>query len=157
MADEAAVLEQGGGAARPGAGWVHMAIHGNSWKCKYCFSSFSTLSHTRASFSRFPTPSCRRNAFSLSLCPIIIHDHVSFLAVCRSWVTSPAATRGSRGAGRLMGESRLKWHRSWATSSARSHRWQAEVRSCRRHKLYCEQRRCSSGSEALPPLIFVWP
>ena len=51
--------------------------------------------------------------------PVIAHDRASFLAVCRSLVTFPVATRGSRGAGRLMGESRLKWHRSWIKSSPR--------------------------------------
>ena len=118
MADEAAVLEQGGGAARPGAGWAHVAIYENSWKCSHFFASFSTLSHTRVSFSRFQNPLMSQCLLSL-YAPITTHDNFPFLAVCWFWVTFPVAPRGSRGAGRLMGDSRLKWHRSWATWSPR--------------------------------------
>ena len=51
-------------------------------------------------FSRFPAPLMSQCLLSL-YAPIITHDNFPFLAV---WVTFPVATRGSRGAGRLMGE-----------------------------------------------------
>jgi hypothetical protein len=42
-----AVFAQGGGASRPGAGWVHVELHENSWKCNFCAKSFAGSNHTR--------------------------------------------------------------------------------------------------------------
>ena len=42
-----AVLAQGGGASRPGAGWVHVEVHAASWKCSFCASSFAGSNHIR--------------------------------------------------------------------------------------------------------------
>jgi hypothetical protein len=42
-----AVFAQGGGASRPGAGWVHVELHATSWKCNFCASSFAGSNHTR--------------------------------------------------------------------------------------------------------------
>ena len=42
-----AVFAQGGGASRPGAGWVQVELHATSWKCNFCASSFIGSKHTR--------------------------------------------------------------------------------------------------------------
>ena len=74
----------------------------------------------------FPTPSCR-NAFCLSLPPsllMIMFRFLLFLAVCRSWVTFPVATRGSRGANK---SGPYKRPAAWASGKTKSapHEWHA--------------------------------
>ena len=49
VAEKSAKLEQGSGAARPGAGWVHVTLYANCWKCNFCSKTFTAINHTRVS------------------------------------------------------------------------------------------------------------